>query len=126
MPKNLTLLLPLLYAVTGGLLWHSYGAGWTGIAVWVVLQIFVVIVYRWLIADRSLGLMLKFHLVSTGLGMILLFIVLFPGRSQASTSELVLEFIFMGLGTFCCAIGLFSLLYMATRKLISDHRTDHQ
>ena len=123
MPKYLTLALPVLYAITGGFLWYSYGADTIGLVLWVVLQILMVLVYRWLIADRSLGLMLKFHLIATGVGMLILFFVLFPGRTQENTDQLIAELFMMGFGTFCCAIGVFSLLYMVVRKFIADSRS---
>ena len=124
MPKILTLLLPVLYALVGGILWYTYGAEWYSIVAWVIMLFGISWLYKWLIADRDLGLMLKFHLVSSAIGMLILFYVLFPGRVQEGTNQLVLEFGLMGFGTFCCAIGLFSLLYMTVRKFISDSRTN--
>ena len=122
MPKYLTLALPLLYAVTGGFLWYAYGAETLGLILWVLLQVVIVFIYKWLIADRSLGLMLKFHLIAMGIGMLILFFVLFPGRVQQHTDQLIVEFFLMAFGTFCCAVGVFSLLYMVVRKLIADNR----
>lgn len=80
------------------------------------------LIYRWLLGDKDSGLMLKFHLWAMGIGMILLFYVLFPWRTQTSTTQLTIELVLMVAGTFCCAVGVFSLLYMTIRKLIYDHR----
>jgi len=122
MPRALVYLLPILYAVTGGFLWYEYGTQVTGIALWVCLQLVIMLIYRWLLGDRDYGLMLKFHLWSTAIGMVILFYVLFPWRTQTNTSQLILELVLMGLGTFFCAVGLFSLLYMTVRKLIYNLR----
>lgn len=122
MSRILVYFLPIFYAVTGGFLWYEYGTGVAGIALWVALQFFIMLIYRWLLGDKDSGLMLKFHLWATGIGMILLFYVLFPWKTQTSTTQLTIELVLMVTGTFCCAVGLFSLLYMAIRKLIYDYR----
>jgi len=119
MPKYIALLLPALYAVLGGIMWYRYGSGLPAVGLWLILQIGLIFIYKWLIADLALGLMLKFHLISTGVGMLILFYVLMPAAYQAP-GRLALELGLMVFGTFCCSIGLFSLLYMVVRKLIKD------
>ncbi len=79
-------------------------------------------IYNWLLADKSLGLMFRLHVYSMAAGMVILFYLLFPGRVQTSTGQLVFEVVLMGLGTFCCAVGVFSMLYMLIRKLVADKR----
>ncbi len=122
LPKKVVLLLPLLYAVVGGYLWYEYGSSTVGLILWLVVQVLFVPLYRWLFADRDLGLMFKLHIYSMGIGMLILFYVLFPGRTQDTTGQMAVELVLMGLGTFCCAVGLFSMLYMLFRKLIADAR----
>lgn len=119
MPKYIALLLPAVYAILGGLLWYVYGSGLETVGAWLILQCGLIFIYRWLIADLSLGLMLKFHLISTGIGMLILFYVLMPAQNSGQ-GRLGLEMGLMVFGTFCCSVGLFSLLYMIVRKLIRD------
>ena len=119
MPKYIALLLPVFYAILGGIMWYLYGSGLLAVGLWFTLQIILVFVYKWLIADLSLGLMLKFHLISTGLGMLILFYVLMPAK-YTDPAGLALELVLMIFGTFCCSVGVFSLLYMVVRKLIRD------
>ncbi len=119
MPKYIALLLPALYAILGGVLWYVYGSGLGTVGAWLTLQCALIFIYRWLIADLSLGLMLKFHLISTGIGMLILFYVLMPPQNSGE-GRLGLELGLMVFGTFCCSVGLFSLLYMIVRKLIRD------
>jgi hypothetical protein len=121
MPKYFALLLPALYAILGGITWYMYGSGPIAVVLWLVVQFMLIFIYRWLIADLSLGLMLKFHLISTGIGMLILFYVLIPSLKPPN-GQLVLELVLMVFGTFCCAVGLFSLLYMIIRKLVWDKR----
>ena len=119
MPKYIALLLPALYAILGGTMWHMYGSGLVVVGLWLLLQIVLIFIYRWLIADLSLGLMLKFHIASTGTGMLILFYVLMPSY-MSDPGMLALELGLMIFGTFCCSVGVFSLLYMIIRKLIKD------
>ena len=124
MPERLVLILPLLYAVVGAFLWYSYGSGTHGLILWVLAQVCFIPLYHWLIADRSLGLMFRLHVWAMATGMLILFYVLFPGREQHSTGQLVLEVLLMGFGTFCCSVGVFSLIYMLVRKLVADSKQD--
>lgn len=119
MPKYIALLLPATYAVLGGIIWYFYGSGLIAVGMWLILQFALIFIYKWLIADLSLGLMLKFHLISTGVGMLILFYVLMPVINPDSRG-LALELGLMVFGTFCSAVGFFSLSYMIIRKLIRD------
>lgn len=119
MPKYVALLLPALYAILGGIMWYMYGSGLIVVGLWLLLQFALIFIYKWLIADLDLGLMLKFHLIFTGVGMLILFYVLMPA-SKGDQGRLVLELGLMVFGTFSCAVGVFSLLYMIIRKLIRD------
>jgi hypothetical protein len=119
MPKYIALLLPVLYAILGGIMWYMYGSGLTSVGLWLALQFAMIFIYRWLIADLALGLMLKFHLISLGVGMLSLFYVLMPSV-RANPGKLALELGMMVFGTFCFSVALFSLLYMIIRKLVRD------
>ena len=122
MRRRIILFLPILYALAGTYLWFTYGTKWPGLVLWIVTQVSFVPIYSWLLADKSLGLMFRLHVYSMAMGMFILFYLLFPGRVQSSTGHLVFEVVLMGLGTFCCAVGIFSMLYMLIRKLIADKR----
>lgn len=101
-------------------MWYIYGSGPWVVALWLLLQVALIFIYKWLISDLSLGLMLKFHLIATGLGMLILFYVLMPAAGKGDPGRLGLELGLMVLGTFCCTVGVFSLLYMIIRKLVRD------
>jgi len=116
MPIRLAYVLPVLYAIFGALLWKNFGVKTYEIILWVAVQIALLGLYYWLIKGGATGLMMKFHLTVTGIGMILLFFVLMPWRPDQESGQILAELIIMGVGTLLCALGVYTLLYMILRK----------
>ena len=118
MPIKIAYILPVIYAILGSILWNSYGVSTTELLLWIGAQLLMLLTYIWLIRGGATGIMMKLHLVVTLVGMILLFFVLMPWRSDQSTDRIIWEFIIMGVGTFLCAFGIYTLIYMVIRKLV--------
>lgn len=115
-------LLPLLYAILGGILWQNYGVRPVELLMWIGLQLLLLGAYVWLIGGGNHGLLMKFHLITTGIGMLMLFFVLMPWRPEQDAAHILFELIIMGVGTFLCALGLYTLLYLIVRKFIFNWR----
>ena len=116
-------IMPIVYAVLGGILWANYGAQPMGLVLWIGGQILLLISYIWLIRGGSTGLMMRLHLIVTGLGMLLLFWILAPWKPVTSQQGVLIELIAMGVGTFLCAFGLYTLIYMIGRKILVSLRS---